>query len=284
MSNQLTVIRNDISAMKPEFAKALPAHVTPEKFERTTMTAIANNPDILACDKTSILSSCMKAAQDGLILDGKEATLVARNTKNKDGTYSKLAVYTPMVAGLMKLVRNSGEVIFRMPQVVYSNDKFSYNPANNEAPQHAPDWFGTRGEPIGVYAVAQLKDGTIVVEIMSKDQVLAIGNQTPNKHQYQTTSASYAEWWRKTAIRRISKYLPKSTDRDMERAFQAIERGDEDFDFADPAPVQPSKRTKRAAEILNAETIEVNPETGEVMDGAGSVTEPVGEPAESDVM
>jgi recombination protein RecT len=275
MSNQLTVIRNDISAMKPEFAKALPAHVTPEKFERTTMTAIANNPDILACDKTSILSSCMKAAQDGLILDGKEAALVKFGNK---------AQYMPMVAGIMKLVRNSGELSSLTAQIVCQNDKFSYNPASGDAPQHEPDWFGTRGNMIGVYAVAKLKDGSIVVEILSKADVDSV-----RKRSRSGTSGpwvtDYNEMARKTAIRKISKYLPKSTDRDSERVFDAVERMDEDFDDTIPeTPVTPSKRTKRAAEILNAETIEVNPETGEVMDGAGSVTEPVGEPAESDVM
>lgn len=271
MSNQLTVIRGDITAMKPEFAKALPAHVTPEKFERTTMTAIANNPDILACEKTSILSSCMKAAQDGLILDGKEAALVKFGNK---------AQYMPMVAGIMKLVRNSGELSSLTAQVVHENDKFSYNPASGEAPQHEPDWFGTRGKVIGVYAVAKLKDGSLVVEIMSRDDVEAI-----RKRSRSGTSGPWVTDWnemaRKTVIRRIAKYLPKSTDRDNERIFDAVERIDEDFDDTIPeTPVTPAKRTKKAAEILNAETLEVNPETGEIIDGAGSVTEP----NESDVM
>ena len=90
---------------------------------------------------------------------------------------------------------------------------------------------------------------------------------------------------RKTVFRRLSKYLPSSSDRDP--LHQASERIDDDYSFEQAevaAAAQPAKRTKRAAEILNAETVEVNPETGEIIDGAGVVTEVVGEPNETDVM
>jgi recombination protein RecT len=283
--NAVAVLRADIQAMQPEFAKALPSHFPAERFVRTTMTALQNNPSIMGCDRQSVLSSCMKAAQDGLTLDGREAALVERKVKNKDNTYSRIAVYTPMVAGITKLVRNSGQLANLTAQVVYSNDTFSYNPADDSVPQHQPDWFGTRGNPIGVYAVARLKDGTTVVEVMSKAEVLNIGNATPNKHQYDPASGQhYGEWWRKTVIRRISKYLPKSTDRDDDhRLHQAIERDDEGFNFNEPQAATATvkqARTKKASDILAADTIDIDPNTGEIIDGAGAVHEP----ADTDVM
>lgn len=272
MSNAVTVIRQDLEKMKPEFAKALPAHLPAERFVRTTISALQNNPDIATCEKTSVLSACMKAAQDGLTLDGREAALVKYGTK---------AMYLPMVAGIMKLVRNSGQLSSLTAQIVYEKDKFSYNPATGEAPNHEPDWFGTRGKVIGVYAVAKLKDGSVVVEIMSKDEVEAIRARSKGKDNG-PWKTDWNEMARKTVIRRISKYLPKSTDRDDERVFNAIERDDDDFDFND-VPEQPQsqapQRTKRAAEILNAETIDVTID-GEIIDDAGPVTEP----AETDVM
>jgi recombination protein RecT len=272
-TNAVAIFRGDLNAMQSEFAKALPAHIPAERFVRTTMTAIQNNPDILKAERQSILSSCMKAAQDGLVLDGREAALVIMGGK---------ASYMPMVAGIMKLVRNSGQLSSLTAQTVHENDKFSYNPAADTAPQHEPDWFGTRGKVIGVYAVAKLKDGNTVVEIMSRDDIEAI-----RKRSRASGAGPWVTDWnemaRKTVIRRISKYLPKSTDRDDDaRVFQAIERDDEDYDLTEQpeAPAQKPKRTKRAADILNAKTIEVDPDTGEVFDAAG----PISEPAEMDVM
>lgn len=274
MTNNITVYRADLTAMQPEFAKSLPAHIPAERFVRTTITALQNNPKIMNCDRQSVLSSCMKAAQDGLVLDGREAALVE---------FSGKAQYMPMVAGIMKLVRNSGQLSSLTAQVVHEKDAFSYNPAIDIAPQHQPDWFGTRGKIIGVYAVAKLKDGSTVVEVMSRDEIEAIRKRSRASSSGPWVT-DWAEMARKTAIRRISKYLPKSTDRDDDaRIFQAIERDDEDFDFSVEPEGQPNfkpKRGKKAAEILNAETVDINPETGEVIDGAGPVTEP----AEGDVM
>ena len=267
-TNPIAIFRQDLNAMQPEFAKALPAHMPSERFVRTTMTAIQNNPDILKADKQSILSSCMKAAQDGLVIDGREAALVILGGK---------ATYMPMTAGIMKLVRNSGQLSSLTAHLVYEKDSFGYNPALDTAPRHEPDWFGTRGKVIGVYAVAKLKDGSTVVEVMSRDDVEAIRKRSRSSGAGPWVT-DWNEMARKTVIRRISKYLPKSTDRDEDaRVFQAIERDDEDYDLATGTDVvvpKPAKRTKRAAEILAGNTVDVNPETGEIIDGAGAVTEP----------
>jgi len=273
--------KGELEKRSGDFKAALPAHIPAERFIRTTVTAIQNSPDILECTKASILTSCMKAAQDGLVLDGREAALVKYNVKEGDKWVAK-AQYMPMIAGVMKLVRNSGQLSSLTAQVVYSGDKFSYNPASGEAPNHEPDWFGKRGTVIGVYAVARLKDGSVVVEVMSRDDVEAIRARSKGKDKGPWVT-DWNEMARKTVIRRISKYLPKSTDRDDDaRLFSAIERHDEDFDFeaeAEPATA-PKQKRKRAAEILSGATVEVNPETGEIIDALGSVTEPT----DSDVM
>ena len=110
--------------MESDLKKMLPPSLPSDKFIRTVQTAITLNPDIAECDKNSVLASCMKAAADGLVLDGREATLTIYNTKQKDGTYKKMAQYIPMVAGIIKRVRNSGEVSRLNAFVVYENDKF----------------------------------------------------------------------------------------------------------------------------------------------------------------
>lgn len=83
--NQVVVFRGDMTKMQPEFAKALPAHITADKFVRTVLTAVQNQPDLMQAERQSVLSSCMKATSDGLIIDGKEAALVTFNTRRNRG-------------------------------------------------------------------------------------------------------------------------------------------------------------------------------------------------------
>src|SRR3954454_16240199 len=94
---QLVVKRkNEIAAMESDLKKMLPPSLPSDKFIRTVQTAIALNPDIAEADKSSVLGACMKAAADGLVLDGREAVLTVYNTKQKDGSYKKVAQYLPM--------------------------------------------------------------------------------------------------------------------------------------------------------------------------------------------
>src|SRR3546814_9174090 len=72
-----------------------------EKFHRVAVTAISSNPDLLNVDRTSLFGALMKAAQDGLLPDGREGAIVPFKGK---------ASWMPMVAGIMKKVRNSGEI------------------------------------------------------------------------------------------------------------------------------------------------------------------------------
>ena len=80
-----TVLRGQLSAMSPQFAAALPSHITAEKFQRVVMTVVQQQPDLMVADRRTLLASCMKCAADGLIPDGREAALVIFNTKIKDG-------------------------------------------------------------------------------------------------------------------------------------------------------------------------------------------------------
>ena len=72
--------------MEADLKKMLPPSIPSDKFVRTVQTAITLNPDLAEADKNSVLTSCMKAAADGLVLDGREAALTIYNTKQKDGS------------------------------------------------------------------------------------------------------------------------------------------------------------------------------------------------------
>lgn len=259
VSQDKPTLRQQVDQMKPEFAKTLPSHINPDKFTRDLQTVLNLNPDLSQASPKSIFASALKAAADGLSLDGREAALVIRNVNvgTKDAKkWEKQATYLPMVQGLMKLARNSGEISSLTAQVVYANDKFTYTMGDDERIDHQPAGItDEQGAPVAVYAIAKLKDGTVIREVMRKSAVLSIGGQGSNSWQYDPAKGqNYAEWWRKTALRRIAKYIPRSSD-EVGRLAAAIERIDEDFDYGEveaPAPRIEAPKRVSAAEKLKA--------------------------------
>jgi recombination protein RecT len=193
----------------------------------------------------------MKAAQAGLLPDGREAALVM---------FGEKVQYMPMIAGILKLVRNSGELSSISSQIVHKNDPFEFFvDGDGEHLKHTPLIFGDRGEKIGVYALAKTKDGAVYIEVMTKDQVMAVKGVSRSKNG--PWSGPFAdEMWRKTVVRRLSKRLPMSTDLE-----QALHVDDEMYDLkpvAEPAPlvserlreaVAPAPAPEEKGKIIDAE-------------------------------
>lgn len=251
--NPVAALQQEVQSRQEQFAATLPAHIPVEKFMRVMLTAITSSKDIGACTPRSVTLECLKAAADGLVIDNREATLVKMNCNvgTKDAPrWEAQAKYIPMYQGLMKMARNSGEISSIAAVLVHKNDQFRYHPAVDEKPLHEPDWFGDRGDPIGGYCVALLKDGCTIVEVMSRAQILKIGNGTKNAKQYDPEKGdSWGEWWRKTLVRRISKWMPRSTDKEGGDFFEAVQRDD---DLYEPeqgdttTPATPPRKTRGA--------------------------------------
>jgi recombination protein RecT len=236
------------AGLKPHLRETLPKHIDPDAFARTIQTALQVQPDLMQATPRSLMVACMKAATDGLILDGREAALVMRSVKGPSGSYEKQATYQPMVQGLMKLARNSGQIASIVAQVVYENDRFTYVLGDDERIEHAPaPLTEDRGKAIAAYAIVKLTDGTTIREVMRASEIINIGGQGSNSHQYDPAKGkNFAEWWRKTVIRRITKYIPRSSDA-VGRFEQAAERIDEDFDFEAEVEQHAAQVKKRGA-------------------------------------
>ena len=93
----------------------LPDHITPERFARVAVMALQKNPKLLDSDRQSLYQAIQACAQDGLIPDGREAALVP---------YGDKVQYLPMIGGILKKIRNSGELLTIMAQTVRKNDVF----------------------------------------------------------------------------------------------------------------------------------------------------------------
>ena len=245
-------VRSTLTKMQPEFAAALPPQIQPEKFVRTTVTAIQMQPELLNADRLSLLGACMKAAQDGLLPDGREAALVI--FRSKGGAQVQ---YMPMIGGILKKLRNSGELASISAHVVYEHDQFDYILGDEERIEHKPCLFGDRGQPIAVYAVAKTKDGAVYREVMSVEEVEKVRSVSRAGN-----SGPWVSWWgemaKKTVIRRLCKRLQSSADLD-----QVIAHDNETYDMGRltrPASAAAPARSRLHAAILPAEQPETEPE------------------------
>jgi recombination protein RecT len=200
-------IARQIDNMKSKLADALPSHIKVDQFNRVAMTAINNNADLISADRTSLLNSCMRCAADGLLPDGREAALVVFGGK---------AQYMPMVFGILKKLRQSGEIASVTARLVYQNEidagRFSFVIRDGEEQlSHDPLLIGERGAVVLAYATAKFKDGTVQNEVMTKADIEKVRNVSRSKN-----SGPWTQWWdemaRKTVIRRLSKYLPLSAE------------------------------------------------------------------------
>lgn len=219
--------RLTVQRMGNEFKSALPPQIPVERFIRTTITAVQMQPALLDADRRTLLAACMRAAQDGLLPDGREAAFVIFNRKGGTPTVQ----YMPMIGGLFKKARNSGEIASLGAHVVYARDKFHYVLGDDEHIDHVPLLAGDRGEPIAAYAIAKTKDGAIYREVMSHADIEKVRKVSRAKDD-----GPWVDWWaemaRKTVFRRLAKRLPSSADLE-----QVLETDNEVAGFVQTAPL-----------------------------------------------
>lgn len=287
--------RDQLGRMGGELQAGLPPHMSVERFMRVVLTAVNENPDLLLADRRSLLASSMRAAQDGLLPDGREGALVVYNTKvpGKGGEkdrWIKKVQWMPMVAGLLKKARNSGEILSIEAHIVYSKDRFLYVLGDNPRIEHEPNLEADDpGEPRFAYAIAWLKNGGVIREVMTRrqiDQVKAASkNADPDK-----PNAVWNKWrdemWRKSAFRRLFKWLPKSAEMDdlirrddeenglEDRAglaaakaglFQPVARPLDDDDHADTSDIpEAGEEWFKRAKLAGSDEGRVDPDTGEI--------------------
>lgn len=214
--------REEFSRIEDEIRKVLPPHVTLEKFARVVQTAVQKEPKLLAANRKSLFAACVVCATDGLIPDGREAALVTYELRDQ----GLVAAYMPMVGGILKKIRNSGELKSIFPEVVYQNDKFRYW-VDDLGPhiQHEPLIEGDRGSVKCTYTIAVTRDGGTYVELINEKQMADIRKMSRGKNG--PWGGSFADEMRKkSCIRRLSKRLPMSTDVE-----QVIQRDDDFYDL-----------------------------------------------------
>lgn len=218
-----------------EISKMLPKHLNAERLLKVAQIAATTTPALAKCDVASLVGAIGQCAQMGLepntVLG--HAYLVPFNTKRKDGNGNERWVNSVQVIigykGLIDLARRSGQIVSIAAHEVCANDRFELVYGLDEKLNHTPA-LGERGEIIGFYAVAKLKDGGHCFEFMSRMQVEAIQAAADKKNKYPSKvwQEHFTEMGRKTVIRRLAKYLPLSIEFQTAAALDGMAEGGKD--------------------------------------------------------
>lgn len=199
-----------LDAYKSEIARALPRHLNADTMTRIALTCFRMNPKLAECVPASVFACVIQASQLGLRpgLLG-ECYLIPY----KDQCTLQLGYQ-----GLLELVRRSGLVESISAHLVHEADLFEVQWGTDPGIVHKPFLDGDAGAVRLVYAVARLKGGGSHAELMTLADIERIKDRSQNvinaKRWGKTTpwDSDWNEMARKSALRRICKYLPKSPD------------------------------------------------------------------------
>lgn len=193
-----------IRRQRDQIARALPRALDPDRFLRVVLTEVRRTPRLADCDPRSLLGSMMVAAQLGLEPGPLgHAYLVP---------YKREATLIVGYRGMIDLATRGGRVLSVDAHVVYEQDRFDFAYGTSPHLEHRPA-LADRGEPVCVYAVAQIRDGGTMFRVLPMADVEA------RRARSQSANSSHSPWksdWaamcRKSAVRALAPYLPMSVE------------------------------------------------------------------------
>lgn len=208
-------LADQLQAMVPQFAKALPRHMSPDRLARIALTLYRQNPGLAQCSPQSFFGALMQAAQLGLEpgLVG-HAWLVPFNNKR---TGQKEVQFIIGYQGMIDLARRSGQILSLMAKEVFVNDHFKLIYGLHEALEHVP-WhlredkkIDEPGEFRGVYFIAHLKDGGHIINYMPAAEIEEhrVRSKSPDDGPWKT---DYMAMAKKTIVRNTFRWLPVSIE------------------------------------------------------------------------
>jgi recombination protein RecT len=220
--DKMATVRQLVERQIPELRRAVPRGIDPQRFARVALTTFQQVPALLDCTPASLMGSMMQAAAWGLELDPVlgQAYLVP---------YRDRCQLIIGYQGLIELARRSGEVRNVIARAVYERDAFRYRFGIDERLEHEPHPGSEPGALTFVYAVATFTDNAKAFDVMSLADVEKIRERSAAKNSG-PWKTDYEAMAKKTVIRRLCKYLPKSIelaqalhlDEQADRAEQAL--------------------------------------------------------------
>jgi len=227
------------------------------RFAKMVYTAVCQNPSLQQCSVASIIKAASISASLDLDIDTRGlAYLVPYNTK-RGNVKVKEAQFQIGYLGLIELAYRSGKVKAISAHCVYDSEKGEVEIKRIDGQftvKHPFSYEKPTGSMIAVYATAEVEGLGPQTTVLRTDEIEKFRglSKAPDSPAWKD---HYEAMAKKTAIRQLAKYLPKSTLEDFTKG-AAI---DEHETFVE-AQVSAEEIIKAEAgsEIIDTEV--VNPE------------------------
>jgi len=212
-ANALTALSGILEKYRNQIAMALPRHMTPERMIRVALTAMSTTPALAECDPYTIAGAVVQSSILGLEPNSVlgEAYLVPfKNSK----TQRKECQLIPGYLGLLKLVRQSGELVMVNAQPVHEKDDFDFEDGLDPYLRHkrAPGTPEQRGPVVAYWAGAVLKGGGKQFVVMTKPEIETHRDRYSKAKDFGPWKTEFDAMALKTCLRKLCKLLPKSID------------------------------------------------------------------------
>lgn len=201
-------------------SQILPKHMDAARLTKIIATTIRMQPKLLECTPVSLLGASMLSAQTGLepgplgecywlpFWNRKAEWTDPETGRKRTGAFE--VTWIMGYKGIMKLARNSGQLLSISSHVVYDKDEFSFSYGLDEHLHHVPA-DGDRGRPVKAWMLARFKDGGHYFRVMSVADI--------EKHRERSRAKDNGPWvtdWDamacKTTIRASAPFLPLSIE------------------------------------------------------------------------
>ena len=243
--NKQKTIFDVIQAGAKQFATALPKHINSDRFVRIAITTIRQNPKLAQCNQESLLGALMVSAQLGL-----EPGVLGQSYLIP---YGRECQFQIGYKGMIELLRRSGQLKDIYAYSVYENDEFEMTYGLNRDLKHKPN-LQDRGNFIGCYCVAVLKDDARAFEYMTKEEIEAHGKKFSKTYGNGPWKTDFEAMAHKTVVKKMLKWLPVSVE-----FLEMANKDEKTFKVAD-------EKTGETEEVIVLDDgMVVNGETGEII-------------------
>ena len=209
-----------IERYRPDLSIVLPSHIRADTWMRVAISATRKSAELKTACETSpatLMAALYEAARLGLEPGTDQYYLTPR--RNKQGTWEVLGIVG--YQGEIELIYRSGAVSTVICYDVREGDEFVWRPGVMDRPVHHPRagdglaWFSdVRGEVLGAYAYAVMRDGAISNVIIADKARIDRARKASA-----TAGSSYSPWvtdYRamvlKTAAHDLTKWTPTSAE------------------------------------------------------------------------
>jgi len=230
--NYLVAIHEGLNSSLDKQVAALPKDFNKQRFLQNCMTVLQDGQaDFTKCEPATVVRTLLKGAFLGLDFFNGECYAIA---------YGNTCQFQTDYKGEIKLCKrySSNPILDIYAKVVREGDEFVEVIENgHQTINFKPLPFNNK-EIIGAFAVCLYKDGGMIYDTMSKEEIEHTRKTFSKQANGKAWTSSYGEMCKKTVLRRLCKMIDLNFD--TAEAMQAFEDGSE-FDVKNPQTPEPTK-------------------------------------------